>query len=248
MQDPNADTEWNDVLRAKGIIPPKPKEAEITEEQIIDIVERTVQEKINKNYLEDKNIDELDELEDEEEERILAEMRRRRMAELKEMQEKAKFGYVREITAVDYVKEVNQAGEGIWVVLHLYKSGIPLCSLINQYMDTLAVKFPAVKFIKSISTTCVPNYPDKNLPTIFIYYENDLKNQIIGPLAFNGMNFKIDDFEWRLHIFGVLKSNLKRDEQKDFERDSGLDRFENEMIKTIRQGLRKNDDDSDDDY
>ena len=23
MQDPNADTEWNDVLRAKGIIPPK---------------------------------------------------------------------------------------------------------------------------------------------------------------------------------------------------------------------------------
>ena len=40
------DTEWNDVLRAKGIIPQKEKE--ITEEQIIDIVERTVQEKLNK--------------------------------------------------------------------------------------------------------------------------------------------------------------------------------------------------------
>lgn len=23
MQDPNADTEWNDILRAKGILPPK---------------------------------------------------------------------------------------------------------------------------------------------------------------------------------------------------------------------------------
>ena len=50
MKDQNLDTEWNDVLRAKGIIPPK-KEKEITEEQIIDIVERTVQEKLNKSNI-----------------------------------------------------------------------------------------------------------------------------------------------------------------------------------------------------
>jgi hypothetical protein len=24
---------------------------------------------------------------------------------------------------VDYVQEVNKAGEGIWVILHLYKTG-----------------------------------------------------------------------------------------------------------------------------
>jgi hypothetical protein len=39
------DTQWNDVLRQKGIIPPKPKEAEVTEEQIEDMVESVV-----KNY------------------------------------------------------------------------------------------------------------------------------------------------------------------------------------------------------
>mgnify|MGYP001810582001 CR=1 FL=1 len=39
------------------------------------------------------------------------------------LQQKARYGSVMEITAVDYVKEVNQAGEGIWVVLHLYKQG-----------------------------------------------------------------------------------------------------------------------------
>jgi hypothetical protein len=50
LKDQNLDTEWNDVLRAKGIIPPK-KEKEITEEQIIDIVERTVQEKLNKSNI-----------------------------------------------------------------------------------------------------------------------------------------------------------------------------------------------------
>ena len=37
MQDPNEDTEWNDVLRAKGIIPEKPKEAEVTEDDIVNV-------------------------------------------------------------------------------------------------------------------------------------------------------------------------------------------------------------------
>ena len=49
--------------------------------------------------------------------------RQRRMAEIAAAQAKAKFGSVKEISAVDYVDEVNKAGEGVWVVLHLYKTG-----------------------------------------------------------------------------------------------------------------------------
>ena len=256
MQDPNEDTEWNAVLRQKGILPPKPKEAEITEEQIIDIVERTVQQKMNKDHLEEKTLDELDELEDDEDERVLAAYRAKRIAEMKQLNEKSKYGSVMEITAVDYVKEVNQAGEGVWVVLHLYRGGIPLCALINQYMQVLANKFPSIKFIKSISTTCIPNYPDKNLPTVFFYYENQLKHQIIGPLAFNGMNYKQDDLEWKLHRLGALKSTLNRSELTDFEKNPNLNRGEEDMIKTIRDGIfsggsskgGRNNDDSDDDY
>lgn len=69
---------------------------------------------------------------------------------------------------------------------------IPLCSLINQHFSRLARKFPDVKFIKAISTTCIPNYPDRNLPTIFVYLEGDIKAQFIGPLVFGGMNLTID--------------------------------------------------------
>ena len=200
------------------------------------------------DHLEDKNLDELDELEDEEDERVIAAYRNKRIAEMKQLQEKSRFGSVIEITAIDYVQEVNQAGAGIWVVLHLYRTGIPLCSLINQYMQVLAAKFPTVKFVKSISTTCIPNYPDKNLPTIFVYCENELKQQIIGPLAFNGMNFKLDDFEWRLHRFGCVKSTLSRDEKSDFEKDGRLNACEDEMVKQIRQGVTNKpyDDDGDD--
>ena len=78
MQDPNEDTEWNDVLRAKGILPPKQKEVEISEDQIVNLVEQTVSkrtgENVVKNY-EDMTLDELDEFEDEEDERVLLEYR-----------------------------------------------------------------------------------------------------------------------------------------------------------------------------
>ena len=73
---------------------------------------------------------------------------------------------------------MNKAGEGVHVVLHLYKQGVPLCALINQYLTALAAKFPAVKFLKAISTTCIPKYPDHNdhnPPTIFHYFEGDMK-------------------------------------------------------------------------
>lgn len=69
---------------------------------------------------------------------------------------------------------------------------IPLCTLINQHLSLLARKFPQTKFLKSISTTCIPNYPDRNLPTIFVYFEGEMKAQFIGPLVFGGMNLKVE--------------------------------------------------------
>ena len=49
--------------------------------------------------------------------------RRKRLLELQEKATRSRFGEVIEISAIDYIKEVNQAGADIWVVLYLYKSG-----------------------------------------------------------------------------------------------------------------------------
>lgn len=73
--------------------------------------------------MESKTLDELDELEDEEDEEVLLEYRRKRIAEMKELASKSKYGEVKEISGKDYVQEVNNAGEDVWVVLHLYKPG-----------------------------------------------------------------------------------------------------------------------------
>ncbi|XP_048766284.1 phosducin-like protein 3 [Ostrea edulis] len=235
MQDPNADTEWNDVLRAKGIIPPKEKE--VSEDDIVNIMESTIQSKTTEKSLDEMTLDELNEKEDdidEEEERIFEAYRRQRMAEMQQAQRRARYGEVKEISKADYVTEVNKAGDGVWVVLHIYKQSIPLCKLINQHLSALAQKFPDVKFLKSISSVCIPNYPDKNLPTMFIYYEGDLKKQHVGPLVFGGMNFKQDELEWMLSEVGVLKTDLEGPPKK-------------EIHDVMESALRRGDDESDED-
>ncbi|XP_015109287.1 viral IAP-associated factor homolog [Diachasma alloeum] len=213
MQNPNEDTEWNDILRSKGIIPEKPKEKEITEDQIVDLLESTIDKKTGKggNNLEDKDLDELDELEDEEDERVLVEYRKKRIAEMQALADKSKYGDVREISASDYVQEVNNAGEDIWVILHLYKPGIPLCTLINQYLSNLARKFPATKFLKSISTTCIPNWPDKNVPTLFIYHNGSMVKQMIGPIELRGMKLTEAELEWMLGQVEAVPTKIKED-------------------------------------
>ena len=56
------------------------------------------------------------------------------MAEIQKFQKASKFGDVREISAQDYVDEVNKAGKGIWVVLHLYKPGYPFVIHMRQFV------------------------------------------------------------------------------------------------------------------
>ncbi|KAJ3087927.1 Phosducin-like protein 3 [Quaeritorhiza haematococci] len=66
------DTEWNDVLRAKGILPPKPQqEAEITEDDLLDLVDKVIADKYGEKPLEERTLEELDEVEDEVDDRVL---------------------------------------------------------------------------------------------------------------------------------------------------------------------------------
>ena len=79
MQNPDEDTQWNDVLREKGILPPKTDagSVELTEDQLGDMIEKSIEEKQRgEKAIEDMTLDELDELEDEEDERVMLQYRR----------------------------------------------------------------------------------------------------------------------------------------------------------------------------
>ncbi|XP_065928597.1 phosducin-like protein 3 [Magallana gigas] len=116
---------------------------------------------------------------------------------------------------------------------------IPLCKLINQHLSALAQKFPDVKFLKSVSSVCIPNYPDKNLPVLFFYYNGDLKKQYVGPMVFGGMNFKQEELEWMLSEVGVLKTELEAPPKQEI-RDV--------LDSALRQSGRDDDDSDEDDW
>lgn len=204
MQNPNEDTEWNDVLRQKGILPARNNEVEITESAIEAMVDGTVKQYTQDALTKDIEFNELEDLEDELEEQIFLEYRRKRLEELKTAVKKNKYGEVLEITGQEYVKEVNQAGEDVWVVLHLYRPGVPTCTLINNFLPQMAQQYPAVKFIKSLAQLCIPNYPDQNLPTIFIYKNGEMKSQYVGQQLFQGLNYK--GLEQLLAKSGVIET------------------------------------------
>lgn len=155
-------------------------------------------------------MDELDELEDSEDEAVLMEYRNKRIAEMKHFASKAKYGSVREITGEEYVNEVNKAGEDIWVILHLYARGVPFCSLLNQHINELAVKFPTVKFIRSIAQTCIPNFPEKNLPTLFVYHNGQMKIQL-GPLELRSPKISCSELEYLLAQTKAINSEILED-------------------------------------
>ena len=106
------DTEWTDALKKFGIIKDEPKKTE-------DVVEVEEPKEIKFDNSDDEDAW-LDENGDED---FIRQYRIKRMTEMQLAARKPRFGEVIEITAPDYISQVNQAGEDIFVVLLLYRPG-----------------------------------------------------------------------------------------------------------------------------
>ena len=134
-------------------------------------------------------LDELEELEDEfEDDRFMEEYRRKRMLELEQSAtEKIKTKQeLQHIYGQEFVKEVNEASEDRWVVCHLYKESVSDCSILNQCLGSLAEQYPETKWVKIISTECIPGYNDDFLPTLLLYRGKKCHKTIIHALQTMG--------------------------------------------------------------
>ncbi|KAK9062889.1 hypothetical protein SSX86_020079 [Deinandra increscens subsp. villosa] len=171
-------TQWDDIQRKLGNLPPKPpafKPDPFTPAEDEDSKPK------DKNWIDNKTKEQLDDLEDDlDDDRFLQEYRRKRLAEMKQIVKIAKFGSIIPISGSDFVREVSQAPSDVWVVVILYKDGYPECGVLMQCLEELATMYPATKFVKIISTDCIPNYPDRNLPTILVYNNSAVKANYVG--------------------------------------------------------------------
>lgn len=171
-------TQWDDIQRKLGNLPPK---APVFKPDPFTPAEDEDSRPKDKNWIDHKTEEELEDLEDDlDDDRFLQEYRRKRLAEMKQVVKIAKFGSIIPISGSDFVREVSQAPSDVWVVVILYKDGYPECGVLMQCMEELATMYSATKFVKIISTDCIPNYPDQNLPTVLVYNNGAVKANYAG--------------------------------------------------------------------
>ncbi|KAI7986555.1 hypothetical protein LOK49_LG14G01001 [Camellia lanceoleosa] len=175
-----ASTQWDDIQRKLGNLPPKPpafKPPSFTPAEDEDSKHK------DKAWIDDRTEEQLEDLEDDpdlDDDRFLQEYRKKRLGELRQAAKVQRYGSVVPISGSDFVREVSQAPPDVWVVVILYKDGYPECGLLLQCLEQLATKYPATKFVKIISTDCIPNYPDCNLPTLLVYNNSAVKANYVG--------------------------------------------------------------------
>lgn len=174
--DPTEDTEWNDILRAHKIIPEKGPDPDENREDLLAEARQLQHE----SRLDDLELDELDELEDEEDDEIVQEYKARRMNEMQQTINRSVFGSLIPITKGEYTKEVTEASEKHWIFVFLYKDYLSASKKLRPIMTEFAHRYGSIKVCAIVSDQAIENYPDQAVPTILVYYQNNMKEQFVG--------------------------------------------------------------------
>ncbi|TKA76011.1 hypothetical protein B0A49_02921 [Cryomyces minteri] len=237
VDDPNADTEWNDILRKHGFIPEKPPSPTPLIEEALTEARRLAHE----NRLEGKDLDELAELEEEEDDEFLEQYRSKRLAELSSIQSSSIYNQVYPIQKPDYARDVTEASRKsfIFVLLTSSQGTNTESRLLIEIWRELAKKFGNVKFCQIRADMCIEGYPEKNTPTILVCRDGDIRKQIVTLKELKGVRTSLEDLEDVLLGVGAITQNDSRLQRETRGRDA-------ESSKKIRGGPRRdNDEDSD---
>lgn len=158
------------------------------------------------DVLDHLQVAQIDELEEEEfsDSRMLDEYRKKRVQELKEKVARERFGELTEIVKDEWVREVTECSESCAVVTHLYQDSLIDCQVMDEHLRKLAPKFKYVKFLRIKSDQAIENWPEKNLPSLFIYTNGALKTQLMTLNALGGKSCSAEDLEWYLVCQGII--------------------------------------------
>eukprot|EP01100_Stratorugosa_tubuloviscum_P014715 TRINITY_DN800_c4_g1_i1.p1 TRINITY_DN800_c4_g1~~TRINITY_DN800_c4_g1_i1.p1 ORF type:complete len:240 (-),score=136.80 TRINITY_DN800_c4_g1_i1:740-1459(-) len=211
-------TEWDDIQRKFGNLPPKQVavEEQNLEDFIVQRADKILSTKNNPkkqgNEVEDldeelSRSDEEDNYDDFEDDDFFEAYRKKRLDEMKAAS-LITFGSFREISESQFVDEVTNEKRAAVVVM-LYDTTVVNCEILGAALSTLARKFPNVKFVKIIGRHAIKNYPNELLPTLLIYENGKIKQKIVGIANFGGVRLRSEDVEWELAQIGILKTDLE---------------------------------------
>lgn len=152
--------------------------------------------------------------------RELEQLRRRRLAELRAGPAAPDFGgVVKPIGHADFVEEVTDPSARVWVVVLLYKPRHPECDALGACLDELARKHRHTKFVRIVSTECIPGYPDGNLPTLIVYRHRDVARSFVGVGPYGGRRFSPEGVAYALRQAGAFGTDEADADAQERERD-----------------------------
>ena len=140
----------------------------------------------------DENDDE--EEEEEEEEEFMKSYREKRISEMmqieKEKEEKNNRNEYIHVSHEEWTKEVTEVSLTHPVLVLLTKENSKACYPLERVMEDVAHKYrlSQTKFRRAEARDIIPNYPERNVPTLILYRNGDVVENIVGIEQFGGMN------------------------------------------------------------
>lgn len=234
----------NEILRSKGIIPPKPPSPTPAIEEALLVAHQLAHD----NRLEGKDLDELAALEDDEDEAFLESYKQKRLGELSALQKKALHGSVYPISKPDYSREVTEASQKGPVLVNLI-SGLGSnveSRVLSALWREAAREYGEVKFCEIRADMAIEGYPDRNCPTILVYNKGDIVKQIVTLMTIGGVKVSMAEIDRLLIEIGAVQSNdlrvVKRRRNAEDEEEA---RAERGGIRGAKKQTRAEDDDDD---
>lgn len=116
-----------------------------------------------------------------------------RLAELATISTASTFNQVYPLQKADYSREVTEASNKAFVLVHLTSSlGMNVESRrLTELWREMARTFGEIKFCEMRADMCIEGYPEQNTPTILVYRDGDIKQQIITLRSFGGEGTRI---------------------------------------------------------
>ena len=200
MTEDVATTEWGDMQRKLGNWKPLTKKRNTNDERnnktlwFPRVEKKTREDDAGKDGKDDDDVN--DDEEEEEDYAFMASYREKRISEMilkskskREEHAKKTFGGVRRIERDEWTTEVTSSSYEIPVVVLLVKENNAACDRLEKVVEDLADKYRTkTKFVRADATEIIPNYPERNTPTIILYRNGDVVENIVGIEQFGGRN------------------------------------------------------------
>lgn len=149
-------------------------------------------------------VDDEEDLDDDEDDDFQREFRQRRIEELRAAHQAPVFGQVKEVSAFQFLDEINDEDPRVFVVAHIYEHCVQACVHMNRCLEVVAKEHTGIKILRLEANKTPTGFDPVTLPVLVVYRAGDLHYSVLQVTEKLGNYFDASDIEWLLSEGGVF--------------------------------------------